>query len=143
MVIVTEFNVTANFRYLWLKYVTDINLKVHCARSLVGKYSTKVKNTKGDQVVPMILDEAEAKYYYLCGVTAPYRWANNFHLAFKEAEGKELIVERHGIRIVIQNAEEIPITDEYIAVDDPNAHKREFCTCRNWQFAHMIRAKRV
>lgn len=137
MVEITNINVTGSFRYLWLKYVNGVNLKVHCAKSLLGTYSKKVSPQMGHVQEPITLDEAQGDVFYLCGVTKPYRWINNFHLAFKEKEGSTIHVNRNGIDITIRNAVEIPITDKYINQMDSNAHKKEYCTCRNWQFAYM------
>jgi hypothetical protein len=60
---------TRKFRYLWLKYITGVSLDRHCARCLRGYYS--------DQVSPrvlsrtdILLDEYQAKYFYLCGVSS-------------------------------------------------------------------------
>lgn len=138
MVKIIKMNVTGSFKYLWLKYITGVNLKVHCARSLIGTYSKYVSSEVKKIEEPVLLDEAEAKVYYLCGVTTPYKWIDNFHLAFKEQEGSKLYVNRKGIEIEIDNAVEIPITDKFIDKADPNANKKAYYTCRNWQFAYML-----
>lgn len=131
--------INSRFKYLWLKYVRGVNLNYHCAKCLIGDYSEKIINTmfKGRNIE---LDEYRCGYYYLCGVSIPYVWRNNFHLAFRYSEGKKIKVERNGIRIIISDAEEIPI----VPVDlNSNKHPRrfspEFFTCRNWQFANMIK----
>ncbi len=143
---ILELEVTGRFRYLWLKYVTGVNLNVHCGRSLLGKYSELVSAdlTMYDR---FDLDEHEAKYFYLCGVATPPKWGNNFHLAFRYAEGKTLDVERLGVRVLIANAEEIPIqwvspsnnpsTPEWVRELARNRGPAYF-TCRNWQFACQI-----
>lgn len=138
MVKITEMQVTGKFRYLWLKYVNGVNLKVHCARSLLGVYSTKISAQMQSIKKPIVLDEDESEIFYLCGVALPYKWENNFHLAFKRKVGAKLHVERNGIKITIENAVEIPITPDYIEPTDPNAKKKEYATCRNWQFAYML-----
>lgn len=143
---ILELEVTGKFRYLWLKYVRGVNLNVHCGRSLVGNYSELVA---ADQTIydRFDLDEFEARYYYLCGVATPPKWANNFHLAFKYAEGKTVEVERLGVKILISNAEEIPI--EWVSPShnstNPDWIKQmarklgpAYFTCRNWQFACQI-----
>lgn len=124
------------FRYLWLKYVTGVSLDYHCARCLRGYYS--------DQVSPrvlsrdgIILDEHEARYYYLCGVSSPYRWDNNFHLAFRYEAGSTLTVEDKGISITIADAVKIEIVRAN-TYDHPMGDKPEYYTCRNWQFAQQI-----
>lgn len=143
MVKITELKVTGRFRYLWLKYITGVNLKVHCARSLLGVYSKKISPSMKTIKKPIILDENESEIFYLCGVTVPYRWENNFHLAFKRKLGETLHVERNGICITIENAVEIPITPDCIDPCDPNAKKKEYATCRNWQFAYMLHKNEI
>lgn len=138
MVEIEKIEVYGRFRYLWLKYVKGVDLSVHCAKCLLGTYSKKIKNTMalGDGI---LLNEDKSPYYYLCGVTVPYVWKNNFHLAFKEEDGSYIDIDRNGIRIKIKNAKEIPITDKDIDPLDPNAKKKEYSTCRNWQFAWAIK----
>lgn len=143
---ILELEVTGKFRYLWLKYVRGVNLNVHCGRSLLGDYSEMVA---ADQTIydRFDLDEFEARYYYLCGVATPPKWANNFHLAFKYAEGKTIEVERLGVKIVIANAEEVPIkwvspghnsTNPDWIRDLAKRRGPSYFTCRNWQFACQI-----
>jgi len=143
---ILELDVTGNFRYLWLKYFRGVNLNVHCGRCLTGDYS-EIVAADLPFYDPFDLDEFPAKYYYLCGVATPPKWANNFHLAFKYVPGKTLKVERNGVLILIQDAEEIPI--QWISpssnLDIPQWQKQlakergpSYFTCRNWQFACMI-----
>lgn len=124
------------FKYLWLKYVTGVNLDVHCARCLEGWYSQKISPSLGSKEM-LRLDEHEGRYFYLCGVSSPYRWENNFHLAFRYKRGEQLEVNENGISIVIQDAERIPIVKQEFYVH-PKGNLREYNTCRNWQFANMI-----
>lgn len=142
MVTIREIKVHGRFKYLWLKYVTGVDLSVHCARCLKGAYSNKV-GTKVTEGKDIPLDEAEAKAYYLCGVTMPFNWSKNFHLAFVEEEGSLLEVSENGIDIVIENARRIDIVPDYINPYDPNAHKKAYSTCRNWQFAYMFHKGKV
>ena len=137
MINIKSISIEAPFLYLWLKYVTDVDLSVHCARCLIGAYSKRI-DTKMTEAQDIRLDEAPAKVYYLCGVSRPYMWVKNFHLAFREKEGATLEYESNGIHIIIENAERIEFGEEDIAPDDPNRRKKVYRTCRNWQFAHKI-----
>ena len=87
MISLRHLHVNAPFRYLWLKYVSGVNLSVHCARCLLGEYdpriSARVKELHEQPLRP-------SPYYYLCGVSKPYVWSRNFHLAFREKEGSLL-----------------------------------------------------
>ena len=40
---ITNLTINANFRYLWLKTVRDVDLTQHCARSLVGEYDKRIQ----------------------------------------------------------------------------------------------------
>ena len=132
MITIKKMSVTAKFRYLWLKNVTGVNLAQHCAKCLGGQYE---KGIGGDtkEITDRTLD---GEIYYLCGVAVPYNWNNNFHLAFERCEGSTVEYESNGIAVLIENAKRLPVVPDYIPADDPNAHKKAYSTCRNWQFAH-------
>jgi hypothetical protein len=123
---IKEAKITANFKYLWLKYVKGFDITEHCAKCLLGEYEKQV-SPKGIFTGDLPI----APYYYLCGVSMPFVWANNFHLAFEAKEGSTLVIERNGIVLVIDNAVELEIKPPTIQL----THKKEFTTCRNWQFA--------
>lgn len=132
---IKSIEVTGSFRYLWLKTVENVNLSVHCARCLIGEYDSRIKPFKG------ILEELELKdkYYYLCGVALPYKWENNFHLAFKPCKGSKIDIKENGINIIIEDAERIMISPENIDPKDSHIKYKSYCTCRNWQFAHWFK----
>lgn len=134
--IVMKIDVEANFRYLWLKYVTGANLDQHCARGLSGSYSKALKNKPGEQIIT--IDEHQAKVIYLCGVSAPYKWDKNFHLAMIHSPGDNIDYESNGIKVTISNAKRIEFEgyDARTLSSNPNKDKREFHTCRNWIFAN-------
>jgi len=78
----------------------------------------------------------EDSVYYLCGVALPYNWGRNFHLAFQPCPGNTVEYESNGIHVVIEDAERLPVSAEYIDSADPHASTKAYNTCRNWQFAH-------
>lgn len=136
MIRVKSMKVEAKFRYLWLKLVTGVNLEEHCAKSLLGEYDARFSSTTKE------IDDIElasAPFYYLCGVSVPYVWAKNFHLAFREKEGYIVEVKRNGIHIVIENAEEVTFSEADIPPTDPHIKSKTYRTCRNWQFAHKVK----
>lgn len=128
-------NVSKPFKYLWLKSVIDVNLDYHCAKCLIGAYNSNI-NANITQLKNL---EIENEVHYLCGVSIPYRWSNNFHLAFQYCEGHTLEYSNNGIHIIIENAVELPISYEYINPSNINAMKKNYYTCRNWQFAHYFK----
>ena len=116
----------------WLKAVDDVDLSKHCIYCFKGpRYP--IRRESGSMVrVPA------GHYYYMCAVTQPYVWEDNFHLAFEYEEGSMLTIDRKGIKVVLANAKEIPITDKYIDWSLPQAQDKRFSTCRNWQFANFV-----
>lgn len=141
MIIIKKLEVNKPFQYLWLKYVNDTNLKVHCARCLIGKYDNRI-NPNITLIEDMPLNQSESKYYYLCGVSKPYNWNNNFHLAFKKKIGSILTYQNNGISIILENAERIMFDETDIDLNDENSKKYEYYSCRNWQFANKISEKK-
>jgi len=127
---IKRLDIEASFRYFWLKYIEDFDLSNHCARAFIGKYEKNLS-------IGLILPESE--YYYMCGVSSPYIYNNNFHLAFRHKEGSEIKVKRHGVKVWITDAEEIEITPLMEGeAHHPKGKYKEFYTCRNWQFAYQI-----
>lgn len=135
MMKIKEIQVNAHFRYLWLKDIKDVDLTQHCAKCLIGNYDSRI-NSKLVHIENIELPE---KIYYLCGVSAPYVWENNFHLAFKEKQGSEIYVERNGVKVCIENAEEIKFSIKDVNNLLPESSKKAFFTCRNWQFANKFK----
>lgn len=138
MIEIKQMNINQNFRYLWLKYVNNVNLNEHCAKCLIGEYSKQIKKRQRTQT-NITLNEYPAKYYYLCGVAFPFKYENNFHLAFKEKKGNILEVDENGINLTLKNAERIFFSKKDIDPFNPHANKKGYNTCRNWQFANKIK----
>ncbi len=124
------------YHILWLKYVEDVDLSNHCMKSLLGVKSRKVHPQYRSGLIK--LDESNADYFYMCGVVYPWNWSNNFHCAFKRAEGKEFTYSFRGTTVHVINAEQIPISNKWINPMDALAKNRLYSTCRNWQFANWF-----
>ncbi|MEY2226872.1 hypothetical protein [Streptomyces sp. BF23-19] len=132
------------YHYLWLKYVTGIDLTQHCARSLHGPYSRAVQADAPRDLTLTLDEHRHAIAFYLCGVTTnPYRWEDNPHLAFESAPGYHVEIQVKDLKVTLTDARPIPFTARHIPADDPHATDRQFKTCRNWQFAHHLRAAGV
>lgn len=122
-----------NFMYIWLKSVEDVDLTKHCAKCLIGEYNESInKHTRVNNNIQL----DNEKIYYLCGVSKPYVWDNNFHLAFRKKEGNILNIARKGISIEIEDAEEITFSKDDIDEQLKESTNKQFNTCRNWQFAN-------
>lgn len=137
-IIIRKFESKNKWNYLWGKYITGINLNVHCAKSLLGDYSKLIDKDKliGSD---LRLDEFDSDIFYLCGVARPYNWHNNFHLALRYKEGNNIIANRNGLYLEIENAEELPIDFNFDKCDNELKYKKAYGTCRNWQFAYLYK----
>lgn len=139
LVKIERIELTEDFKYLWLYYITGINLENHCQKSFKGKLCQYVNfKNNGHLEENIVLDENDKDYYYLCGAHTHEVWENNFHLAFKKEEGSIIEVEEHGIKVKIVNAKRIIFSEDDIDRSYPHADEKKYYTCRNWQFAHYL-----
>lgn len=130
---ISKLLVTGKFKYFWLKSVEAVDLSKHCARCLIGEYDERINSTQ-TEYLNLHLDR---DIYYLCGVTQPFIWKNNFHLAFKAKEGSKISVNKNGVLIEIEDAEQLPISPKYIL---DTSKGTAYLTCRNWQFANYFKS---
>lgn len=137
-IVIKKLENNRNWMYLWGKYVTGVNLENHCAKSLLGNYSKKIDKNKAFES-DLKLDEFNSNIFYLCGVSKPYKWNENFHLAIRYKEGNNIIINRNGLYLEIENAEELPIIFNIDECNHDKKNKKEFATCRNWQFAYIYK----
>ena len=135
---IKKMKIEKDFKYLWLKYIVDVNLNTHCANCLVGNYSKKIKKVKGTYE-NIILNEYNSNFYYLCGVSFPFVYENNFHLAFKYCKGELLKYSSNGIEIEIEDAVALPVSKKFIDIQHPKAKFKSYSSCRNWQFANYLK----
>lgn len=116
--------------------IRAVRLDRHCIETFVGtRYA--VARTAVDQTVQLELAEDE-RALYLCGVTAPYRWAGNAHLvvaprADASWEGDALVA---GLWVTLAGAEPIVGWGEHdVDPTHPMYRDHRYRTCRNLQFA--------
>lgn len=123
---------SSDFRWLWIKYVKGFNPRYHCERCLLGHRSSRFSYRRNEQQFPwrvdFPLDEWEAPFVYICGVTSVYE--RNFHLALRAAAGQAITLMDSRFRLHVSNAESVPIYP--VAGDVP----LEFARCRNFQFGY-------
>lgn len=134
---ITKLEVKGKYRYVWLKYVDGFNLLEHCAKSLVGNYS-KLVNKATAHYSDLLLNEFDSKIYYLCGVSEPYEYDRNIHIAFIHKKGASFTFSDGTIDIEVQNAMRLPFGTYSINRKDPLSQRKEYATCRNWQFANEL-----
>lgn len=138
------------YAYLWLKEVHGTDLTHHCARALLGRFHNELRDKYDpwrDGLVPynpfpMEFRLAPAKAYYVCGVTEDFIWSRNAHLAFvpDESEGWRSHTNQ-GITVRTLGLSRVTFGESDIDPKDPNRGRREYRTCRNWQFAHWLAAR--
>ena len=132
--IIKSIEVEGTFKYLWLKSVRDVDLSRHCARCLVGDYDGRINNRLREAHDIELFEDV----YYLCGVSSPYKWENNFHLAFRRKDGSTIDYSSNGVTVRIEGAERLPIDAKYNNPADMHYRTKSYCTCRNWQFANYF-----
>lgn len=131
--IIEEFKTDREWKYLWGKYVTGVDKSVHCAKCLLGEYEAAFN--AGTKQLQNLQLEDKSKVFYICGVSSPFVWEENFHLAVIESAGDVVDVERNGVRVKIADAKELPIDFSIEECTDYRKRFARFGTCRNWQFA--------
>jgi hypothetical protein len=119
------------FMYFWGKHVKGFNSEKHCARCLSGSYEKSVSASMPLNVWREVCLSGDV--LYICGVSKPYRWEKNFHIAVKNGSGRIEKTLYNGTGIIIEDAEEIVFDGEKARIKYPNLGP-EFLTCRNFQF---------
>ena len=132
VVVIRELKLKKKYHFVWLKYVTGFNLKQHCAKCLLGEYEKRITR---DVLEYADVELPPSDYYYFCTVG---RYVDNIHLAFVAAPGERIDIDTRYFRAVIENARRIEFDDSRIDQNLPEAGRKEFYTCRNWQFANWI-----
>lgn len=129
----------SSWRFLWAKHVTGFAQHTHCARCLKGHYETRFGLDTPIGVKVALTGYKHGDIIYFCGVSKPYNWEKNLHLAVRVARGKQCgILSVNGDRIHITGAETIEFNDASAISAFPSRGK-EYLTCRNFQFgAEMV-----
>lgn len=135
-IVIESFKAKRLYKYLWCKDINSVNLGVHCARCLVGEYNKHFRGGILSEIRNVEL--SESKWHYICGVANDRKWSHNLHIAFVFAAGQDIIIDNDFCSCVIRNARRLDINTKYIDASLPQAHLKEFSTCRNWQFANMV-----
>ena len=141
MITIKRLELKRSYRIEWLRYITGVDLNEHCMKSLLGHNDTHFKSYRRSYYDLRLLPGYA--YYYFCAVDENWIWANNIHLAFREKTGYTIMGDTPFMKVEIENAEVIPITDKHIDWNLPQSKNKLFNTCRNWQFANMIKGNFV
>ena len=123
------------FKYLWIKYVWGFDVREHCAKGLLGKYSQflpfQVKRQPFE--ITGLLDEIHVphKYIYLCGNTGV--WERNVHVAMEYAPAEVLEFQHDYMSFHAVGLRQLPIHPVTNLPLEAN-YSQKYVTCRNWQF---------
>lgn len=137
MVEIKKLILKKRYRIEWLRYITGVDLSNHCMKSFLGSNDKQFRG-----YTPAYFNvklRSGFKYYYFCAVDENFVWKNNIHIAFIEQQGSEIRINDEFVDCHIVNAKRIEITDKFIDWSLPQSRDRYFHTCRNWQFANMIK----
>lgn len=137
--VITNAKTLQGFKYFWMKTVVGFDPAVHCARCLRGSYQklTGVRMMVNERV-PIFASEGDI--VYLCGVSTPYRWQNNLHVAARIKPGSEVHTRTHAGDIInLYDCESIQFDDTEARRRFPHLNE-SYLSCRNFQFgAHYFR----
>lgn len=114
--------------FLWIKAVTAVDLTHHCAAALVGDY---VEVDRTAEAQPVALPAGRA--FYLCGVTAPFRYTHNDHLLLVPDPGHAAQVETPGYTVVLDGVRAQRFGETDIPRGAPLSPLTRYRTCRCWQ----------
>ena len=138
LTVTTPGNQLKGFKYFWMKHVTGFDSSVHCARCLRGGYEQLVGTRMiVNEAIPLLVKPGAV--LYLCGVSTPYRWDMNLHVAVEPHEGGVVAITTYtGDVITFHGAREIKFDDAAARSRFPGRGDA-FLTCRNFQFgAHRF-----
>jgi hypothetical protein len=131
-------------KYVWAKYVKAFDDSHHCAKCLIGEWPRAINSAmpaNKDIVLPL----AEGQPFYICGVSAGYKWENNMHLAIIGMVGASCSLELYtGDILTVRDAERY-VFDSRAAYDLYPDYDKEYLTCRCFQFGaqYFMRDKGV
>ena len=116
------------FRYFWAKKVVGFDPAEHCAKCLVGPWGKCSSTMQLGRWQPV---ELGAVAFYICGVAKPFRWENNFHLAFVEGRDLLRVPTWNGFEVQVEGARRLEIP---ALPNGFGGRGAAFTTCRNFQF---------
>lgn len=117
----------SNWQYFWTKTIKGVDLENHCANTFIGKY------LNGDNIY------TEEKNVYICGVSKPFNYNKNLHVALKENIGHTETINEKGVTITIYDAIRVGIKPLNAGESfNSNRNKKSFYSCRNWQYGNQL-----
>lgn len=121
------------FAFFWVKNVKGFNRHEHCAKCLTGSYEPRF-HINTPKSVAISLTGGDGDIVYVCGVSKPFVWRNNFHLAIRIGEGQVKRKLYTGETLEIVGGFELPFDHKAARAQFPD-YPASYLTCRNFQFA--------
>lgn len=94
--------------FFWLRDIRDVDIHQCCAKCFIGGKDNRVYYGtlhKSQAVVDIdVIQNPDAKAYYLCGLSEGFVRELNTHVAFVPQEGSEINIENDRIRLKIPKA---------------------------------------
>ena len=131
--VVSKYPKLYGFGSLWAKFVEGFDNSKHCEPCLIGTRYRQI-NKEIPINVNIIVPLKEMSIMYICGVSYPYKWENNFHLVLCGKEGSKVEAKTFNDVIFRINDAEAVYFDDNPAKERYFNRGRLFYTCRNFQF---------
>lgn len=128
--------VNSMFKNLWLKYVSDVDLNHNDKNCLVGNYSSNFKNIQVQEDI--FLNEFNYRCIYIYGLAYPYNSKKDFNLALAYKKNSKVEINQNGIYMLIENAVQIPFSENSINLNHPKAKFKTYYNSKIWQFANFF-----
>ena len=131
-------------QFFWLCKIRSVDISRCCKKCFRGESEGRLYHGTAYGQTPRFIElevEPAKKYvaYYLCGLSAGFKYENNTHVAFAHVPGELLQVETEQIKLEISNAKRIDFEGADYTPEPPGEYTDEQRACRNWIFANYIR----
>jgi hypothetical protein len=131
-------------QFFWVRKIRSVDISRCCAKCFIGESDTRLYHGTAYGQTPRFIKleiEPAEKYvaYYLCGLSAGFKYEKNTHLAFIHAPGERVHVESEQMEVTIENTRWIDFEGADYTPNPRGEYTDEQRMCRNWIFANFIR----
>ena len=135
-------------QFYWLRKIRAVNIYQCCAKCFLGAKENVVYNATHGAKYPVYIEldiAPNPKWvaYYLCGLSAGFKYENNTHVAFVHAPGETLKRESDQMKVEISNARLIDFEHIGYVPNPQGEFTHEQRTCRNWIFANYLKDRMI
>jgi len=133
----------SGFLAFWGYHVYGFDDEFHCQKCLIGKRETRISRRMPTTGQPLVIP-VTGNYFYICGVVDFKVYSHqeymkrNFHLPVRWKDGGKVeAITYNGYVFTIDNAEQVPISDE-VAKKQYYHLGYNYWSCRNFQFGSQM-----